>query len=76
MPLMAAEYFNPLSFLLFSHLLCMIVAFKHHSDPIHFQSKVVMMHECTPGVLLTRAASMHHEDHGHDALKHCAAFKG
>ena len=35
-----------------------------------------MMHECSPGELLARAAFMHHVDQGHDALMHHAVLKG
>ena len=35
-----------------------------------------MMLECSTGELLARAAFMHHDDQGHDALRHDAALKG
>ena len=36
----------------------------------------VMMHQCSPGELLSRAALVHHDDQGHDALRHHAILKG
>ena len=44
--------------------------------PALLESMVVMMHECSPGELLLMAAFMHHEDQGHDALRHDAVLKG
>ena len=38
--------------------------------------RVSMMHESSPGELLARAAFMHHDDQGHDALRHHAVLKG
>ena len=37
---------------------------------------VGMMLECWTGELLPRAAFMHHDNQGHDALMHYAALKG
>ena len=34
-----------------------------------------MMLECSTGELLARAAFMHHDDQGHDALRHYAVSK-
>ena len=35
-----------------------------------------VMHECSNGELFARAAFMHHDDHGHYALRHAAVLKG
>ena len=35
-----------------------------------------MMLECSTGELLARAAFMHHDDQGYDALMHHAVLKG
>ena len=35
-----------------------------------------MMRECSTGELLARAAFMHHDDQGYDALRHDAVLKG
>ena len=44
----------------------------HHTDPLGESQphRVVMMIECSTGELLARAAYMHHDDQGHDALMH------
>ena len=46
------------------------------SSGVYQSCMVGMMHECSIGELLTGAAFMHHNDKGHDALKHYAALKG
>ena len=38
--------------------------------------KVGMMLKCSPGQLLARVAFMHHDDQGHDELRHDAVLKG
>ena len=50
----------------------------HHADPsgVSQPSRFGMMLECSNGKLLARAAFMHHDDQGHDALRHDAVFKG
>ena len=55
----------------------------HHADPsdVTQPHRVSMMLECSigellAGKLLARAAFMHHEDQGHDALRHHTALKG
>ena len=47
----------------------------HHDDPSQLH-RVGMMLECSPGELLARAAFMHHDDQGQDALRHDAVLKG
>ena len=41
----------------------------HHVDPmaVYQPRRVVMMHECSPGELLGRAAFIHHDDRWHSA---------
>ena len=39
-------------------------------------SQLDIMLECSTGELLTRAAFMHHDDQGHDALEHHAVLGG
>ena len=51
---------------------------KHDADPlelIDFRLVGIML-ECSPGELFARAAFMHHDNQGHDALRHCAVLKG
>ena len=53
-------------------------AFKHHAEPtglIHSR-RIGMMHECSAGELLARAAFMRHDDEGHSILKRYAVLKG
>ena len=53
-------------------------ALVHHADPwgVSQPHKVSMMLECSTGELLIRSAFMHHDDQGHDALRHDAVLKG
>ena len=52
-------------------------ALVHHADHsgVSQPHNVDMMHECSTGELLSRAAFMHHDDQGHDALKHHVVLK-
>ena len=50
----------------------------HHADPmglIHSRKSGVM-HECSPGKFLIRAALMYHGAQEHNTLKHYGALKG
>ena len=49
-----------------------------HAEPtgVYQPRRVGMMHECSTGKLLARAAFMHHDDKWHNALKQYAALKG
>ena len=42
----------------------------HHADPLEVYKphRVSMMHECSPGKLLAKAAFMHHDKQGHYGL--------
>ena len=53
-------------------------ALVHHASPMVASqpSRVSMLLECSTGVLLARAACMHHDGQGHDALRHDAVLKG
>ena len=53
-------------------------AFMHYADPlgVYQPCMIGIMHECSTGELLARAACMHHDDKGHGTLKHYAALKG
>ena len=50
----------------------------YHAEPagVSQPHRVGMMLECSTGELLTRAAFMHYDDQGHDALRHDAVLKG
>ena len=50
----------------------------HHADPsgAYQPHRVDMMFECSTGKLLARAAFMHYDDQGYDALMHYAVLKG
>ena len=55
-----------------------VTALVPHADPLGVSqpNKVDMMFECSIGKLLTRAAFMHLDDQGHDALRYHALPKG
>ena len=51
----------------------------HHADPSGVYDeprRVGIMLECSTGELLARAAFMHHDDQGHDALRYHSVLKG
>ena len=50
----------------------------HHADPsgVFQPRRVGLVLECSTGELLARAAFMHHDNQGHDALLHHAVLKG
>ena len=53
-------------------------ALAHHADPsgVSQPHRVGMMLEYSSGDLIARAAFMHHDDQGHDVLRHHAVLKG
>ena len=53
-------------------------AFTHHSDTLggYQLCSVGKILECSAGELHASAASLCHDDSGHDAFKHCAPLKG